>query len=306
MVPPDFGRIKYYETIEEIAKLLPHKFFIRTNVTGIRETLDEKGEKCYFQRTVTAGNVLKVLSTFSAKWKTTAETGLRKKKQKVWTTKEVKYLKCVDKDQQEILVPLTTKGRFHPVYKIGNNDSRCVFRMKDILQDFSLPLKVRLIYGKPPVVPCIFTGMLVIKSSMTEEIVVGSTLTFKRHALFELPMSHCIKVYKLTRQEELGETKPFKEANQLCHRYSDSFSSLIKLSPDFDTEQEMIQHIPTTQRSNSLKTLDLITNISLTDDDPRATFLETQAESDCTPEQSLTHGTLIELTELSRRTSMQC
>lgn len=287
---------------------MPNKFFTRTNVTGIREAKDENGEQLYFQRTVSAGKVLKFISTFNAKWQTSAETGIRKKKRKQWTTKEVKYLKCVDTDQQEILIPLSTKGKFHPIYQTGNSDTSCVFRIKDILKDFTLPVKVRLIYGKPPAMPCIFTGMLVVKNSRTEEVVVGSTITFKRHALFELPVSHQVKIYTLKSNDELKEKKSYKEANQLCHTYSDSYSSLIKLSPDLDTRQEMIQHIPTVQQNDSLKTLDLITNISLTDDDPRATFMETSSECDShnVAEQFLTKGTLIELTELSSRTSMQC
>jgi hypothetical protein len=64
--------------------------------------------------------------------------------------------------------------------------------MKDILSDLTLPVKVRLIYGKPPVVPCIFTGMLVIKESKTEEVIpkTSSDLTLKTLQLLETGSSN--------------------------------------------------------------------------------------------------------------------
>jgi hypothetical protein len=84
---------------------------------------------------------------------------------------------------------------------------------------------------------------------------------------------------------------------------------LIKLSPELDTNQQMVQHIPTEkskQRHESLKTLDLITNISLTDDEPRAQFMESSSDCDTESEQSPAMGTLIELKELSTGSSMMC
>ncbi|XP_052101125.1 uncharacterized protein LOC127735071 [Mytilus californianus] len=308
LVPPDFGRVKYYESIEEVSKTMPMKFFTRTNLTGICVGNSGESEQTYVQRKIPAGTVLKVESTFKAKWRTCAETGVLKKKQKEWTSREIQYLKCIDNKEQEILIPFTAKGKFHPVYQNGSSDSKCLFRMKDILTNLTLPVKVRIIYGKPPVVPCIFTGMLVIKRRITEDVFVGSTITFKRHALFELPAYNDVKIFMAKSEEQFVDMKTYKDAKQLCQKYSDSYSSLIKLSPKLDTDHQMIQHIPTEktkQRHESLKTLDLITNISLTDDEPRSQFMESSSD-DTVSEQSLTLGTLVELKEFSNRTSMMC
>lgn len=309
LVPPDFQRSSYFQTIEKVSKVMPQKLFTRTNITGIRVGNSDDGEQTYFQRKISAGSVLKVHSTFSAKWRTCFETGFRKKKQKEWVTQEIQYLKCSDSDEKEVLIPFTSKGKFHPVYQAGSTNGKCVFRMKDILSDLPLPVKVRLIYGKPPVVPCIFTGMLVIKESKTEEVILSSTITFKRHALFELPVSSNCKVFKVKSEDVFENMKSYKDAKRLCEKYSDSFSSLIKLSPELDTNQQMVQHIPTEtskQRHESLKTLDLITNISLTDDEPSTQFMESSTDCDTESEQFLAMGTLIELKELSNRSSIMC
>ncbi|XP_071148589.1 uncharacterized protein [Mytilus edulis] len=308
LVPPDFGRVKYFESIEEVSKIMPVKFFTRTNVSGICVNNSDDNKQTYLQRKIPAGTVLKVDSTFKAKWRTCAEIGVLKKKQKEWITREIQYLKCIDNKEQEILIPFTAKGKFHPVYQKGSSDSKCVFRMKDILTDLTLPVKVRIIYGKPPVVPCIFTGMMVIKRRITEDVFVGSTITFKRHALFELPVSDDVKICTTKSEEQFIDMKSYKDAIQLCTKYSDSYSSLIKISPKLDTDHQMIQHIPTEktkQRHESLKTLDLLTNISLTDDEPSTQFMESSRD-DTESEQSLTLGTLVELKELSNRRSMMC
>lgn len=111
-------------------------------------------KKKYMERKIMAGTVLRVVSTFAAKWKVCAETGVRKKKKEEWLTYEVKYLKCMDIDEKEVLIPFTSQGKFNIVYDKSCDDNRSVFRIKDLVSDFEFPLKVRLIFGKAPVVPC--------------------------------------------------------------------------------------------------------------------------------------------------------
>ncbi|KAK3089446.1 hypothetical protein FSP39_003687, partial [Pinctada imbricata] len=163
LVPPDFGRAPVCRTIAEISNIKPRKFFTRTPINGIRIVEDESGQRTFKERIINAGSVLRVNGDFSAKWKTTAETGVHKKKTKEWTTVEIKYLKCMGLDEKEVLLPFSARGKFNVVYEKGSNAVQSVFRLKDLVSDFDLPLKVRLVYGKAPVVPCIFTGMLVLK-----------------------------------------------------------------------------------------------------------------------------------------------
>jgi hypothetical protein len=220
---------------------------------------------------------LTVSGTFAAKWQTTAQTGLLKRKSKEWTTVEIQYLKCVDTDGKEVLVPMSTRGKFNIIYEKGVKDGRAIYRMKDILTDLHLPLKVRMIYGKAPVVPCIFTGMLILKEQVKEDTIIASTILNKRNVLFELPFSTPCNIKTAVDQEDFENMRTYIDANNLCKKYANSYGSLIKLSPELDTDQQMIQHIPTEKRKTrdeSLKTLDLITNISLTDDEPRDYFME--------------------------------
>lgn len=274
----------------QLAEAGGRKFFTRTNILAIRindaaddpeetaESNQDKNEAQSFkERKIRAGSVLTIKGSFAARWQTTAQSGLLKRKTKEYSTVEIKYLKCVDTDEMEILIPFTTRGRFNLVYEQGIKDIRTVYRMKDILSELELPLKVRMIYGKAPVVPCIFTGMLVLKHEVKEDTIIASTALNKRNVLFEIPVSTTCQVRTAKDAEQYENMRTYIDANNLCRKYALSYGSLIKLSPEIDTDQQMIQHIPTEKRKTrdeSLKTLDLITNISLTDDEPRDYFME--------------------------------
>ncbi|XP_045188813.2 uncharacterized protein LOC123546524 [Mercenaria mercenaria] len=290
IVPPDFGRGPFFRTIGQLAEAGSRKFFTRTHIRAIRieedadqntdengETKGEGGGQSFKERKIPAGSVLTVSGTFAAKWQTTAQTGLLKRKSKEWTTVEINYLKCLDIDDKEVLVPMSTRGKFNIIYEKGVKDGRAIYRMKDILTDLHLPLKVRMIYGKAPVVPCIFTGMLILKEQRKEDTIIASTILNQRNVLLELPVSTKCNVKTSTDEDDYENLRTYIDAKKLCTKFANSYGSLIKLTPEVDTNQQMIQHIPTEKRKTrdeSLKTLDLITNISLTDDEPRDYFME--------------------------------
>ena len=312
MVPPDFAKGPFCKAVSELSSIMPRKFFTRTLIKGIRIVDDEDGKQTYKERIIKAGTVLRVSGNFSAKWRTCAETGVHKKKKEEWTTVEIKYLKCLDIDEQEVLLPCSARGKFNIIYEKGATDSRCIFRLKDIISDFDLPLKVRLIYGKAPVVPCIFTGMLALKDCALEDTIIGSTTMNKRNVLFEIPADSPCTVQTAENEDEYADLKTYIDAKHLCVKYALSYSTMIKLSPDLDTNQQLIQHIPTAKSKNrhsSLKTLDLITNISLTDDEPTDVFMESSdTDSIQSNEQAsaLPPGTMMELKEIKRQSTTNC
>ncbi|KAL4236897.1 hypothetical protein ACF0H5_005283 [Mactra antiquata] len=317
LVPPDFGRGPVFRTIGQLAEANARKFFTRTNIRAIRieedansntegaENVKDSNEAQSFkERKITAGTILTVKGTFAAKWQTTAQTGLLKKKSKEWTTVEMIYMKVIDTDNMEVLVPMTTRGKFNLVYEKGLKDVRTIYRMKDIVSDLDLPLKVRMIYGKAPVVPCIFTGMLVLKEQSKEDTIIASTILNKRNVLFEMPVTAKCSVKTAADETDYENMRTYIDAKLLCKKYAHAYGSLIKLSPELDTNQQMIQHIPTERRKTrdeSLKTLDLITNISLTDDEPRDYFMESSdsdsiQSGEATP---LGFGEMMELREIT-------
>ena len=307
LVPPDFGRAPVCTTIGQVAEIMPRKFFTRTKLRALREVTPEEGKEAgqtFKERRIPRGTVLCVEGTFSAKWKTSATTGLFKKKTTEWTTVDVTYLKCRDTDGEEILVPFSTGGRFSVLYEKGNKDSRTVFRMKDLISDFKFPVKVRMVFGKAPVVPCIFTGMLILKEAYKQDAITGCTILNKRNVLFEIPVNTKCAVKTALNEDSYSKLATYLDAQGLCQKFAGSYSSLIKLSPKMDTDQEMVQHIPTEKRKKrdeSLKTLDLINSISVTDDEPSDFYMKESSDSDSLQSEEaspLAHGQMMELTEI--------
>ncbi|KAK3090064.1 hypothetical protein FSP39_008904 [Pinctada imbricata] len=133
----------------------------------------------------------------------------------------------------------------------------------------------------------------------------------KRNVLFEIPVSSPCSVQTAENEADFRDMKSYVDARHLCHKYARPYSTLIKLSPELDTNQQMVQHIPTAKskdRNSSLKTLDLITNISLTDDEPTNVFMESDTDSINSSDQAsaLPQGTLMELTEIKRHSTTNC
>ncbi|XP_041358044.1 uncharacterized protein LOC121374958 [Gigantopelta aegis] len=309
LVPSDFCRASCFRSIAQVAEAMPRKFFTRSNLKAIRVAKDENGEQKFLERKISSGTVLSVDGLFAAKWRTSAQTGVFKKKSQEWVTTEVKYLKCLDSDQKEVLLPLSHSGKFNAIYERGHLNQNSVYRMKDIVCDLKLPIKARLLYGKAPVVPCIFTGMLMIRSMKEDDCVVGSTVLNKRNVLFEVPVDTPCSVQLAARPEEFTDLSSYKDAQKLCKKYALSYSSMIKLSPDLDTDQKTIQHIPADPAimrkvDDALKALDLITDISLTDES-QDYFMESEtdsAQSDDLFPMPL-QGSLFELKEFRSRES---
>ena len=68
--------------------------------------------------------------------------------------------------------------------------------------------------------------------------------------------------------EHFAETEGYKDAKKLTRKYSNLFSMMIRLSPEHDTSQKVLQHIPSDPSvmrgsGEALRVLDLITDISL-------------------------------------------
>ncbi|KAH9519374.1 hypothetical protein Btru_075376 [Bulinus truncatus] len=269
-------------SIAEVANAMPKKFFTRSNVKAIRMEGEGESQK-FLERKIPAGSVLEILGTFTAKWKTVAESGLLKKVTKEWELQQVTYLKCQTDDKCEILVPLNHRGKFNAIYEKGHLTQNSVYSMKDILSDLSLPVKARLLFGKAPVVPCIFTGMLIIRNSQAVDSIVGCTILNTRNVLFEISLSSPVKVKYVANDQPFSEMSTYKDAQKLCRKYAKVFSNMIKLAPDMDTGQKVILHVPTDpslkkHMDESLQALDLITDISLSGE-PRDMLLDSDTGS---------------------------
>lgn len=102
----------------------------------------------------------------------------------------------------------------------------------------------------------------------------------------------------------------YKDAERLCKKYSNMFSTMIKLSPDLDTDQKVIMHVPADpslmrKTEEALRALDLITDISFTGE-PQDHLLDSSDSGSLNSDEQMVmpkSGTLETLTEFKSRES---
>lgn len=265
---------------------MPRKFFTRNSVSGIIITKTKTGETVYKERKIPAGVILKTDGLFKAQWKTETQSGLFKRKEKKYVSREIQYLRCLTPDRLEILIPFEQSGKFNAAYDRdrATETPYSIYRMKDLIENCKFPMMVRLIYGKAPVVPCIFTGLLAIKDFQKRDTVIGSTIVNKRNVLFELPLDTCCNVQLSSDDDQFATLSGFKDARKLCKKYAVSFASMIKLSPDMDTDKELKEYsLKQTSQSDNLQSLDLIKDMKIGDSQREQMFgeeLSGEAEED--------------------------
>lgn len=274
------SRAGFYKTLEEVAEIMPKRFLTRSPIKGVHVKKTADGKEEYMERKIPPGSILKVLDVFAAKWQTRAETGLLKKETVEWTI-DVKYLKCIDSDRVEVLLPFTERGRFNVLYERGGKGLHPLYRVRDILSDFTLPVKARLLYGKAPVVPCIFTGLMIFNTHEPHDTLIASTITNQRNVLLELPVNTQCMVQLVTNEDSYVDLRSYQDGKKLCKKYAMAYASMIKLSPELDTDLSMVEHRPVTKSKaadDSLRTLDLITHLRL-GEEPRDYLMESDSDT---------------------------
>ena len=80
-----------------------------------------------------------------------------------------------------------SSGKFNAIYKRGQISQNAVYTMKDVISDLSLPVKVRLLFGKAPVVPCIFTGEYIVdatnsNTNLKNDIFLNKNICMKKES----------------------------------------------------------------------------------------------------------------------------
>lgn len=118
------------------------------------------------------------------------------------------------------------------------------------------------------------------------------------------------QVKYISNDKQFAEMTTYRDAQKLCRRYAQLFSSMIKLSPELDTDQKVIMHVPTDpsvmrQVDEALRALDLVTDISFTGE-PKDHMLDSSDSGSINSDDQILMpkgGTLEDLEEFKGRES---
>jgi len=269
----DFAKVSgtVWSRVEEVAHARPRPRSIiirepvkcfRTVPTATCQSPDGQGpeQRVYTQGEIPEGDVLKVGDIYTETLPTAPSSccfGFLPGNKR---GKEIKYLQCLDSDDQEILLEFSQMGQFSPVGEAGTNIDGAAYRLPDILPGRSLPVYVKLTYGQSPATPCSFTGLLRLEEVYMEETVIACCLGRATPTMVEFPIDSNIQfMCSLNGAEMLGHESVSKTFD-FCDAHMEHYITTMKVVQNFYPE-----HLGKTEDWETTKGMQTIKGRSLPD-----------------------------------------
>ncbi|KAB0804867.1 hypothetical protein PPYR_01837 [Photinus pyralis] len=172
-----------------------------------------------------------------------------------------RYAQLTSQNNQELYVPLTTKGEFYEIYstmkarlcfpglidKTGPLalDKDCLYKLTHLLRRIALPVKVKLLSGSlPPGVPKEFTDSFVLEKKIQEPLMVTCTLPPPsediKHEISCINLNSRVKISKCTlgfdSESRLFKSQRVQSTLAFCHKNVDSWYREVRLIPNIHLE----------------------------------------------------------------------
>ena len=140
---------------------------------------------------------------------------------------------CRDDADREILLPFEQKGIFYQISERCGKPNHNVMQISDIVARNIPPRIIKLVFGRFPVTPCSFTGLMKVDTARLESSIIASTIINTRNILIEIPLTANMrfKIVKLT--DELKTNQCYKNAMNLCHERATTYMRNIKVCYNF-------------------------------------------------------------------------
>ncbi|KAK4885758.1 hypothetical protein RN001_002029 [Aquatica leii] len=172
-----------------------------------------------------------------------------------------RYAQLTSQNNQELYVPLTTKGEFYEIYstmkarlcfpglidKTGPLalDKDCLYKLTHLLRRIALPVKVKLLSGSlPQGVPKEFTDTFILEKKFQEPLMVTCTLPPPseniKHEISCINLNSGLKLSKCAlgfdSENRLFKSQRVQAALAFCHKNVDNWYREVRLIPNFQLE----------------------------------------------------------------------
>ncbi|KAL5021270.1 hypothetical protein ScPMuIL_000425 [Solemya velum] len=211
-----------FNSIEAIATSFSDNFLCATESQGfiVRVKPDESLQ--FIQRSIAAGEILKKISIYTGD--VTKEIGGKTE------LVEMKYLKCTDEKNEELVIPFDQKGKFYAVSYNISYDSGLVQVREIVRKSNKLPVFAQHIYGDPPALSYNYTGQLQFYDCMQEETAMAATLTKDRVRPLELQMDSPIRFRIALNEAQVRPRSEFIKAMELCQGLGQKYIRDMKIA----------------------------------------------------------------------------
>ncbi|KAF5304825.1 hypothetical protein FQR65_LT07842 [Abscondita terminalis] len=178
-----------------------------------------------------------------------------------------RYAQLTGQNNQELYVPLTTKGEFYEIYstmkarlcfpglidKTGPLalDKDCLYKLTHLLRRIALPVKVKLLSGSlPQGVPKEFTDTFILEKKFQEPLMVTCTLPSPtenvKHEISCINLNSGVKLSKCAlgfdSENRLFKSQRVQAALAFCHKNVDTWYREVRLIPNLQLEIKQQQN----------------------------------------------------------------
>ncbi|XP_046547614.1 uncharacterized protein LOC124257559 [Haliotis rubra] len=235
LIPEDY-KGWFALTLKPHVEPIPHYCQVRTLASSDCDTIliggehDVKALQVYREgdlpqpRVLYPGDVLKVGNVH------VTTTKVKKKIFMKSVSKEEKFLRCTDYADREILLPFDATGVFYPLKQKSGKTEIPIMPVKDIIADIKLPCIVKLVYGRFPVTPCIFTGVMKLEECHKEPSVIVSSVFNLKNILLEIPVTIPLMFRVAKNDRLLVGSGGYKNALRQCREDMETYMRNIKVS----------------------------------------------------------------------------
>ncbi|XP_046547599.1 uncharacterized protein LOC124257546 [Haliotis rubra] len=166
-------------------------------------------------------------------------------------TLEKKFVLCLDQADREVMLPLDAAGVFY-IVKYKNTHKQSIMQIKDIIDTQPLPCKVKLVYGRVPLTPCIFTGVLNLNEFHLDTSAIVSSVFNLRNILLEIPTSIPLMFRVAKPDSSLINSRGYTNAFGLCQENAERYMRNIKVAQSLPTEENRNQSTPPVCRNKQI------------------------------------------------------
>ncbi|XP_021350888.1 uncharacterized protein LOC110448782 [Mizuhopecten yessoensis] len=234
---PTDNNAPHYTKIEDIAQSDTEKFLIggQNRVKAFQVTNQKEGDQSHYeqQRMLFPGDVLRKIRMF------TSETKKKSKYLRRSSLITEKFLLCMDEADREVVIPFAQAGLFYSLTTTSGKGTCPVMQMSEIVASKYLPCVVKLVYGRVPTTPCIFSGLLQLDQGYLEQSIVAATIMNKKNILVEIP-STCKMEFRVAHtNDDLISHQGYQNAVQVCREKIHSYMRNIKVCLSWKSEDSL-------------------------------------------------------------------
>lgn len=239
--------VPHFTSIEELANSNTEKFLIggTQRITGLQVNGQSESRLNQEPRIFLPGDVLAREKLYYGE--TQKKTRLFRKPKYITE----KFLMCRDESDKEVLLPFEQTGIFYQVSNRGGKPSKNVLQMSDVVARKLTPRIIKLVYGRFPITPSSFTGLMKANSSKIETTVIASTIIHNNNVLMELPVTSDMYFRVALTNDELRTNPCFLNAKSLCAEKASAYMRNIKICYSFIGEENLDQFFLSNRSSSA-------------------------------------------------------